>query len=116
MKTFQHRFVEFVPELLEKGVIYITVEYKSAVHQCACGCGEKVVTPLSPKFWKLTFDGASVSLHPSIGNWSFACRSHYWIKQNQVVWAEDWSEKKVEQNRRKDRKKSWFSKFKKKRK
>jgi len=28
-----------------------------------------------------------ISLHPSIGNWSFECRSHYWIRNNQVVWA-----------------------------
>ncbi|WP_353963011.1 DUF6527 family protein [Streptomyces sp. NBC_00365] len=37
----------------------------------SCGCGRKVVTPLAPQEWKLTLDGVSVSLHPSIGNWSF---------------------------------------------
>lgn len=115
MKTFHHEFVEFVPENLEDGIIYISVEYKTAVHKCACSCGEKVVTPLSPKFWKLTFNGASVSLYPSIGNWSFQCRSHYWIKENRIVWAEDWSPKEVDSNRKKDKRKSFFSKFKKKR-
>jgi Family of unknown function (DUF6527) len=34
------------------------------------------------------FDGRSISLDPSIGNWGFQCRSHYWIKNNRVVWAE----------------------------
>lgn len=30
---------------------------------------------------------ATVSLAPSIGNWSFACKSHYWITGNEVRWA-----------------------------
>lgn len=28
-----------------------------------------------------------VTLHPSIGNWGFPCRSHYLIRRNKVVWA-----------------------------
>ena len=32
------------------------------------------------------FDGRTISLNPSIGNWSYPCRSHYWIKGNRVVW------------------------------
>ncbi len=54
------------------------------------------MTPLTPTDWKLTFDGETVSLHPSIGNWNFPCRSHYWIRNNRVEWAEDWPEWKVE--------------------
>jgi len=34
-----------------------------------------VVTPLSPTGWSLIFDGETVSLYPSIGNWNFPCRS-----------------------------------------
>jgi len=85
MKTLKPDFVEFVPEDLEAGVLYVSMIYRTAVHLCACGCGEKVVTPLSPRDWKLTFDGKSVTLYPSIGNWSFTCRSHYFIRQNQIV-------------------------------
>ena len=55
----------------------------------------KVVTPLRPTDWKLIFDGKTVSLYPSIGNWSFACRSHYWIRNNRVQWAKQWSEKEI---------------------
>jgi hypothetical protein len=40
------------------------------------------------------YDG-KVSLHPSIGNWSFPCRSHYWIRGNEVVWAEQWSDTRI---------------------
>ena len=32
-------FVKYIPEQLEPGKIYISDEYKVAVHLCACGCG-----------------------------------------------------------------------------
>jgi hypothetical protein len=52
--------------------------------KCACGCGKEVVTPLSATDWKLIFDGKTVSLDPSIGNWGFPCRSHYWVRNNRM--------------------------------
>jgi hypothetical protein len=87
MKMLQHRFVEFMPETLEEGVLYVSMEYCTAIHNCVCGCGNKVVTPISPTDWQLQFNGKSVSLKPSIGNWSFDCQSHYWITNNKVSWA-----------------------------
>lgn len=88
--------MECVPETLEEAVLYISVKYGTAVHRCCCGCGREVVTPLTPTDWKLIFDGETVSLYPSIGNWNSPCRSHYWIRNNRVEWAEDWPEWKVE--------------------
>jgi hypothetical protein len=88
MKTVQHQFVEFIPEQIEEGILYISLPYSTAVHRCICGCGNEVVTPISPKDWQLTFDGNYVSLFPSIGNWNFRCRSHYWIKKNVIEQAE----------------------------
>ncbi|MFP5040444.1 DUF6527 family protein [Parasediminibacterium sp. JCM 36343] len=85
MKTLQHKFVEYIPDILEEGIIYITIEYRTAVHKCICGCGNKVVTPITPKDWKLIFDGKSISLYPSIGNWDFKCKSHYYITNNKIV-------------------------------
>jgi hypothetical protein len=96
-------FVELAPAELKEGVLYVSMVYGSAVHKCCCGCGEKVVTPFSPTDWKLMFDGETISLHPSIGNWSFACRSHYWIRENQIQWAPRWSAKEVEAGRERDR-------------
>ncbi len=87
--------MEYIPEILKERTIYISVTYATAAHKCCCGCGKEVVTPLSPTDWKLIFDGESVSLHPSIGNWSFACRSHYWITRNAVKWAEQWSDEDI---------------------
>ena len=92
MRIIQHQFVEFIPDTLEVGLLYITLEYRTAVHSCICGCGNKVVTPFSPRDWKLIFDGKTVSLTPSIGNWNFDCKSHYWITNNQIRHAAPWAE------------------------
>jgi hypothetical protein len=100
---FEHRFVEHIPECLEPGILYICMEYATAVHSCGCGCGEEVVTPFAPTDWRMMFDGETVSLWPSIGNWNFACRSHYVIQHGQVVEAGAWTDDQVEFKRRKDR-------------
>ena len=97
-----HRFVKSVPETLEDGVLYVSVEYATAIHKCCCGCGKEVVTPLSPRDWKLIFDGETISLYPSIGNWSFPCQSHYWITNNQAEWAVKWSKRQIAAVRKKD--------------
>jgi hypothetical protein len=89
MMKLTYEFVKNIPDRLEYGKIYISIEYTVAIHKCACGCGKEVVMPLSPTDWKLIYDGKTVSFYPSIGNWSFACRSHYWIKNNQVEWEPD---------------------------
>ena len=85
--SLKHEFVEFIPEDLEQGTLYISVRFKTGTHLCSCGCGNIVVTPLRLTDWKLIFDGKTVSLHPSIGNWSFPCQSHYWIRNNRIEWA-----------------------------
>ena len=98
-----HEFVEYVPDDLKHGTIYVSIPFATVAHKCCCGCGKEVVTPLSPTDWKLTFDGKSISLDPSIGNWSFPCQSHYWIKRNRVRWARQWSQEEIEAGRAHDR-------------
>src|SRR6266542_2523586 len=100
--AIRHEFVELVPDHLDQGTLYISIPYETAVHLCACGCGIKVVTPISPPDWKLIWDGDTVSLDPSIGNWQFPCRSHYWIRRNQVRWARQMSEDEIAEGRRRD--------------
>lgn len=98
--TFE--FVELMPAELQYGVVYLSMPFATASHLCLCGCGEKVVTPFSPTDWKLTFDGESISISPSIGNWDFACRSHYWISSNTVHWAPAWSREQVLEARQRE--------------
>jgi hypothetical protein len=102
-RAIRHEFVEFIPETLEEGVLYISIPYATTTHLCACGCGNKVVLPLHPTHWKVTSDGETVSMSPSVGNWSFACLSHYWIDHDRIRWAAKWSREKVEAGREKDR-------------
>jgi hypothetical protein len=93
-------FVEFIPEILEDGKLYISLTYSTAVHNCCCGCGYKVVTPLSPTGWRITVEGKFVSLYPSIGNWGYPCQSHYWIRRNAVRWSSQMTPQEIEAGRR----------------
>lgn len=102
-EILKHEFVEFIPDELTEGTVYVSIRFATASHLCFCGCGTKVVTPLRPTDWKLIFDGKTISLEPSIGNWSFACKSHYWIRNNRVKWAPRWSQERIEAGRHHDR-------------
>jgi hypothetical protein len=112
METIQHKFIEFIPDVIEEGVLYISVEYCTAVHKCVCGCGNEVVTPLSPTDWSLWFNGKTISLYPSIGNWNFECKSHYFIRKNKIYHARKWNDWEIKENRLRDSrtKKIFFNK------
>jgi hypothetical protein len=102
-EALRHEFVEFIPDELEEGVLYVSIPYATAAHLCACGCGREVITPISPTDWKVIFDGATVSLDPSIGNWSFPCQSHYWIRRGRIRWARKWTREEIEAGRARGR-------------
>ena len=118
MKTVQHRFVELIPEDLEEEIVYISIQHCTAIHKCVCGCGNEVVTPLSPTDWKLIFNGETISLRPSIGNWNFECQSHYWVVENKIEHSNKWDKEKIQSNQEDDliQKKKFFAKRKKKKK
>jgi len=99
----EHRFVEEFPEPLEPGILYVSIEYGSVAHSCCCGCGEEIVTPLTPTDWNIVYDGEAISLHPSVGSWTLPCRSHYVIRKNKVIEAPPWSDKQVQAERKRDR-------------
>ena len=91
MDRLEPCFVSLLPDQLENGKLYVSMEFASAIHLCCCGCDRQVVTPLSPTEWNLWFDGDSISLAPSIGNWNFPCESHYVITENRVMWDKHWA-------------------------
>lgn len=39
----------------------------------------------------MVFSGETVSLRPSVGNWSYPCQSHYWLRRGRVEWALTWT-------------------------
>jgi hypothetical protein len=103
-QTLEHRFVRNVPRELSPGVLYISLDYATAVHLCCCGCGDRVVTPFTPTDWRITFDGETISLHPSVGNWNQKCRSHYVIQRSRVLEAGVWTNAQIQAERLRDRK------------
>lgn len=103
LTSLEHEFVEFIPDQIQEGRLYISLRFVVAIHKCFCGCGMEVATPLDPTDWKLIFDGKTVSLYPSVGNWSFDCQSHYWIENNKIVWAKKWTKEQIVANRAYDR-------------
>ncbi|MGV3581652.1 MAG: DUF6527 family protein [Methylophilus sp.] len=96
------KYVDYIPEQLADDHLYICEQYKTVAHKCCCGCGEEVITPLSPAEWSIRKEGNTVTLHPSIGNWSFKCQSHYWIRKNQVIWAKAMSQQEIQEVRARD--------------
>lgn len=82
--------VEFIPHDLEEGFIYVSNKYHTAVHLCPCGCGNEVVTPVNIDIngigWEMVQSNESVTLKPSIYSKILPCKSHYFIRNNLIVW------------------------------
>lgn len=92
--------VKYLPRELVPGVLYVSEEFAVAGHLCACGCGNKVITPLDPAEWTLTERNGRPTLHPSVGNWQLPCRSHYVIAEGLIHWGNQWSDAQVAAGRR----------------
>lgn len=102
-------FVEFIPLELEEGVLYISMKYATTVHLCACGCKQKVVTPISPHTWSISYNGEGVTLSPSIGNYEQECMSHYFIRNNRIIWCPNyWNKVDIPKKRKKRKKYNWL--------
>ena len=105
----KNEFVRRVPAELEDGVLYVCLECNVVVHKCACGCGEKVVLPLAPEHWQLYYDG-DITLSPSIGNYQYKCKSHYYIRNGKIVWMPE-EQRKTKSKAKKRKKKKMFFDF-----
>lgn len=101
--TITPAFVDLIPESLAEGTLYVSEQFALAVHRCCCGCGGEVVTPLSRAEWHLRRRGERISLMPSIGNWGFKCQSHYWIRDNRVLWERPMSAGQIARVRARDK-------------
>lgn len=90
---YQVEYVETMPprEEMQEGIIYVSEKYGVAIHLCACGtCGNQTVTSLQPFWesgWQFTkHEDGTISLWPSIGNFQFPCRSHYFFTRCEIKW------------------------------
>ena len=85
LNEIKEKEVQFLPERLETGVLYVSTQIKLAIHLCACGyCGYQIVTPINEKFgWNYkpgpTLDGF-------IGNNKSGCCSRYFITEGNINW------------------------------
>lgn len=104
MKTehFALQSVHYMPKVLEAGILYVSEEFHTAAHLCACGCMQKVRTPLGPTEWTVRADVRGPTLRPSVGNWQLPCRSHYLITNGNVQWSNQWTEKQIYAGRQKE--------------
>lgn len=84
-----------MPTQLESGVLYVSEEFETAAHQCACGCGSKVRTPLAETEWQFVDHPQGPSLYPSIGNWQRPCKAHYWIDHGKIEWSTQWTAEQI---------------------
>lgn len=84
--TIEIVYMDRIPTDIEQGKLYVSRECKVAIHLCACGCGEKVVTPIDEQGWRFSDNKGKASLSPSIGNFEFPCKSHYFVRDGKIVW------------------------------
>ena len=42
MKMLETKFVKYIPDEIKEDVLYISYEFNTAIHLCACGCKNKV--------------------------------------------------------------------------
>lgn len=96
---FELQRVQYMPKDLKQGVLYVSEEFETAAHLCACGCGEKIRTPLGRTEWKVEETADGPTLRPSVGNWQRPCQSHYWIIRGNVKWGEKWSPEEISAGR-----------------
>lgn len=95
IEHFSLQSVRYMPKLLEPGILYVSEEFHTAAHLCACGCGQKVRTPLGPTEWTVKAASLGPSLRPSVGNWQLPCKSHYLITNGSVQWSNQWTENQI---------------------
>ncbi|MEW9124115.1 MAG: DUF6527 family protein [Thermotaleaceae bacterium] len=99
---FRLQRVHYMPNDLEAGVLYVSEEFGTSAHLCACGCGSKIRTPLGPTEWSFKETSMGPTLEPSIGNWQQNCKSHYWIRKGDVIWSGQWTPEEIKAGRYKE--------------
>lgn len=85
-------------ETLENGVLYVVdgedQRQQTILFNCPCGCGSVVDIPyfradqqkeLYPSWAYREKDGRA-TLSPSVYSSGFLCKSHYFIRDNQIIW------------------------------
>ncbi|MBL4890304.1 MAG: hypothetical protein JKX91_00450 [Rhizobiaceae bacterium] len=92
-KKYQtHQVEEYLPEMLNKGCLYIVSEdgyFEQAALVCPCGCNSilhlNLIADEHP-CWTVTTHGDGTStLHPSVWR-KVGCESHFWFRNGEIHW------------------------------
>lgn len=80
-----------LPSSLGKHLFIVGAQsgYKWAILSCPCGCGERIDICLMPSAnprWELSLQKKRASLCPSIWVPADRCGSHFWIRDNRIIW------------------------------
>lgn len=82
------------PATLEPEHLYVWMEEGSppwfGYLLCPCGCGARITLCLlahSRPSWRVDVGDHGPSVHPSIYR-KVGCKSHFWIRRGQLVWAQ----------------------------
>ncbi len=102
LNSIQIRRVEGMPKQLEPGILYVSDEFETAAHLCACGCGAKIRTPLGVTEWSVRETRLGPSMWPSVGNWQQPCQSHYVIDEGRIIWCDKWSPEQIAAGRHRE--------------
>jgi hypothetical protein len=88
--TLTPQFVEYMPDVIEDGILYISQRFSVAIHKCAGGCGIQAVMDISnwgdspwKNGWRMTINDNLISFSPSI---LCPCKAHYFIENNEIRW------------------------------
>ncbi len=92
-KRYKYKFVEDVPNLPKKGVVYLVgtdAYYWQAVMVCPCGCKKLLQMNLMQEYdpyWKYNIEKRKrITLSPSVHR-MVGCKSHFWIRKGKIIWA-----------------------------
>lgn len=76
---------------MEHGVMYIVDDSPYVQFACPCGCGNDVMLPTNKHQagyhgWAFAENDGKVTLSPSVFSTGLPCKSHYFIRKNQIDW------------------------------
>lgn len=81
-----------LPRRLGKTLYLVGEPAKWAVLACPCGCGDRIDVNLMksrPPVWTLQRANGQISLSPSLWMPPEKCGSHFWVRNNRIVWTTD---------------------------
>ena len=79
--ALKHEFVEFIPDELEQGTVYVSIRFATASH-LRLRLWKQGRDAYPPDRLDVAFRRQDHLLEPLNRNWSFPCQSHYYIRKN----------------------------------